>query len=81
MLLSGRTRFLLATAEEVDVIISFGGASQDHPMRMEGCSGNRGPLVLLEEAGMRLYTRQFLTVEVEDLDKMCRCATVRRARG
>ena len=52
--------------------------SQHHAMGMEGRGGDRGRRLsgLVQEAGVRLYAREFSAFEVEDFDGVGTRATV-----
>lgn len=58
------------------MVVSSGSSTHDHVMGMECGSGDGRSAVLAEEARIRLNSRKFSAVEVEDLDSVGRGAAV-----
>lgn len=54
------------------MVIVARGATKDHAVRVESGGRDGGAAVLLQEAGIRLHSRQLCSVEVKHLDNMRR---------
>ena len=67
-----RLRCLLGAREEVDVVVTSCRATQYHAMGVECGSRNWCASTLLQEAGVWFHTRQFVAIEVENLDAVGR---------
>jgi hypothetical protein len=67
--------WLVPAGKEVELRVTPGGASQDHPMGMEGRRSNGGPLVALEEVRVRFNSGELTAVKVKHLDLMRRGTT------
>ena len=71
-----RSNPVVSTRIEADLVVAAGSAAQEHAVWMKsGGSQGRAP-VTLEEARVGLDARDFVSIEVKDLDEVCRCTTV-----
>jgi hypothetical protein len=61
------------------MMVATCGTAKNRTVRVEGCGGDRGAAVLLQEVGVWLQSRQFLAIEVENLNGMGRGATATRS--
>lgn len=67
---------LVPAGKDVELRVTAGGTSQDHPMGMEGRRGDGGALVALEEVRVRLNSGELVAVKVKHLDLMRRGTAV-----
>lgn len=67
---------LVPAGKDVELRVTPGGTSEDHPMGMEGRRGDGGALVALEEVRVRLKSGELVAVKVKDLDLVRRGTTV-----
>lgn len=69
-------RLRLLAREQVDVVVAPSGAAEDGLVGVERCCGDGRAAVLLQEARVRLETREFVALKVEDFDCMRRSTAV-----